>query len=374
MELRTRDPELREPGAAARSRGPLLRRAPRAASGSAGGGNARAGTCRVWLLVAIVALSGCGRRPTLAHALADHEFWSLIETLSEPAGAFAVSDNLVSNEPHVAENARWLRPGRGVYIGVGPEQNFSYIAAMRPRLAFIIDIRRENLALHLLYKALFELSADRADFVSRLFSRPTAADAGPEVDVDDLFRRLDRAAPSLERYNSTVARVREHLTLTHRFPLSSADLESIATALKAFYTDGPEIQFWGSRIVDANHPSYRALMTMRDLSGQTRSFLASAESFRVVRDLHMRNAIVPVVGDFGGPRAMRRVGDYVRTHRATVDAFYASNVAVYLTERQARAFCGNLASLPAASHAVFIESIGVRPLRAKLKGCAPDQR
>ena len=58
----------------------------------------------------------------------------------------------------------------GVYIGVGPEQNFTYIARLRPSTAFIIDIRRENRSLHLLYKALFEISRDRADFVSRLFS------------------------------------------------------------------------------------------------------------------------------------------------------------------------------------------------------------
>ena len=52
-----------------------------------------------------------------------------------------------------------------------PEQNFTYIAALKPKMAFIIDIRRGNLQLHLMYKALFELSSDRADFIFRLFSR-----------------------------------------------------------------------------------------------------------------------------------------------------------------------------------------------------------
>ena len=91
--------------------------------------------------------------------------------MSEPAGDFARPDNLVSNETHVAEMVRLLRPRGGVYIGVGPEQNFSYIAEIQPAMAFVVDIRRENRDLHLLYKALFELSVDRADFVSRLFSR-----------------------------------------------------------------------------------------------------------------------------------------------------------------------------------------------------------
>ena len=46
----------------------------------------------------------------------------------------------------------------GVYIGVGPEQNFSYIARLRPTIAFIVDIRLENRNLHLLHKAVIELS------------------------------------------------------------------------------------------------------------------------------------------------------------------------------------------------------------------------
>ena len=63
-----------------------------------------------------------------------------------------------------------MKPG-GVYLGVAPDQNFTYIVATAPRLAFIVDIRRGNLLQHLMYKAIFELSVDRAEFVSRLFSK-----------------------------------------------------------------------------------------------------------------------------------------------------------------------------------------------------------
>ena len=131
-----------------------------------------------WTAVSLVA---CASRSTLPSALSDREFWTLIQTVSEAPGTYTLSDNFVSNEPRVAENARWLRPAGGVYIGVGPEQNFSYIARLRPAMAFIVDIRRENRNLHLLYKALFELSGDRVDFVSRLFSRPRPA--GLDVDA-----------------------------------------------------------------------------------------------------------------------------------------------------------------------------------------------
>ena len=90
------------------------------------------------------------RRSAIATSMSDQEFWTLIESLSEPPGTFSISDNFVSNEPHVSENIRWLRPSGGVYVGVGPEQNFSYIARLRPAIAFVIDIRRENRNLHLL--------------------------------------------------------------------------------------------------------------------------------------------------------------------------------------------------------------------------------
>ena len=86
-------------------------------------------------------------------------------------------------------------PRAGVYLGVGPEQNFTYIAAIQPRLAFIIDIRRDNMIEHLMYKALFELSADRAEFISRLLLAKTAGGSGNERDRHYVVRRVspDRA-------------------------------------------------------------------------------------------------------------------------------------------------------------------------------------
>jgi hypothetical protein len=39
----------------------------------------------------------------------------------------------------------------GVYVGVGPYQNFTYISALDPDIAFVVDIRRKNLLHHLLY-------------------------------------------------------------------------------------------------------------------------------------------------------------------------------------------------------------------------------
>jgi hypothetical protein len=314
---------------------------------------------------------GACHRSTVSGRMSDQEFWRLSEAISEPAGTFSLSDNLVSNEPHMAETIRWLRPTGGVYVGVGPEQNFSYIATLRPAIAFIVDIRRENRDLHLLYKALFELSADRVDFVSRLFSRPRPAGLGSAASVDEIFRQYTAVTPSPDQFNRTAALVRERLLQTHTLPLTPHDVDWIEHVLKAFYTDGPEIQFWGSRTVDAVRPSYWQLMTGTDMTGQARSFLSTDDGFRFVKAMQMRNLIIPVVGDFGGPAAIRRIGEYARAHRVEVHAFYGSNVGVYLNTEQARAFCRSLATLPVANGAWYIERDGSRPLSAKLRSCAP---
>src|SRR4030095_8517915 len=94
---------------------------------------------------------------TLPQSIPDDVFRKLISTLSEPGGDFQ-SENLLSNEtdfPQVMAKLKKTVSPEGVYLGVGPEQNFNYIAAIQPRMAFIIDIRRQNLIEHLLYKALF---------------------------------------------------------------------------------------------------------------------------------------------------------------------------------------------------------------------------
>jgi hypothetical protein len=327
---------------------------------------------RLASLILSVALcaSGC-RRSTLPEALNDAEFWTLVQSLSEPAGSFDLSENLVSNEPRVARTAGRLRAVGGVYIGVGPEQNFTYISRLRPGMAFIADVRVENRNLHLLYKALFELASDRVDFVSRLFSRPRPTGLSSRASVDDIFTAFERVPPSREQFDRVLTQIRERLLTTHRLPLSQSDVDYIEHAFNAFFTDGPGIQFWGSRSVDADtvRPSYRELMTMRDLAGQTQSFLAEDAAFRFIQELQAGNRIVPIVGDFAGTIALQRIGEYARAHRDEVHAFYGSNVNVYLTNAQRSAFCRNLAGLPVSPQAVFIDSDAARPLSARLRAC-----
>jgi hypothetical protein len=325
------------------------------------------------LALVCVAQIGCGligrRSSTLPAELSDREFWELSTSLSEAPGTFDHSHNLVSNEIRYVHLARMLRPSGGVYVGVGPEQNFSYIARLEPAMAFIVDIRQENRSLHLLYKALFEISADRADFLSHLFSRARPASAAAAATAYDLFTLFDTVKADLRLFQDNLQLVRDHLVNLHGFALSPADLEWIEHAFRAFYLSGPDLHYGRLGASESPGPSYRTLMTVADIGGHNRSYLATEESFALIKDLHTRNMIVPLVGDFAGVKAVRGVAAYVRQHGVAVKAFYASNVEVYLNRQQTAAFCGNLATLPYNSATWFIGSKAMQRFGAKLKGC-----
>ena len=111
-------------------------------------------------------------------SLTDREFRALIASISEQGGTF-VTDNIVSNEIAMQDVLPELeRVHRGAYVGVGPEQNLTYVTALKPSIAFVVDLQRGNLLLQLMYKALIEMSSDRADFLSRLFARPRPSGVG----------------------------------------------------------------------------------------------------------------------------------------------------------------------------------------------------
>src|SRR5262245_577954 len=163
----------------------------------------------VSLTLALVLGAAPGRtfvaaRVELPTHLSDQEFWRLIDDFSEPGGYFR-SDNLVSNEDTLQfvlpMLTKIVKPG-GVYLGVGPDQNFPYIAALEPHIAFITDIRRGNLQQHLMYKALFELSADRAEFLSRLFSRKRPAGLDAASTPEELFDAYGKVEPNRTVYDA----------------------------------------------------------------------------------------------------------------------------------------------------------------------------
>ena len=273
----------------------------------------------VWVLPPAPSASAQTSASRLPPRLSGQEFFTLMTELSEADGFFR-SDNLVSNELFmqrvIPELTRTVKPGR-VYLGVGPEQNFTYMAAIKPAMAFIIDVRRGNMQLHLMYKALFELSVDRADFVSRLFSMKRPSGLGGKSTVQNIFTAYaDPRLRSLEIYKQNVSAMRRLYARKNGLGLSEEDLKGIEEIYQAFYTRGLDIHYEVTPGSAGSFPSYAELMVATDEASVSRSYLASEESFAVIKDLHSRNLIVPVIGNFAGPKAIRAVGKYLKARNA----------------------------------------------------------
>ena len=306
-------------------------------------------------LILGMALPAPGR--TQPAAIPDPEFWRLVTELSEPGGVFA--PQLMSNE----DSAQFVMPALataarrgGVYIGVGPEQNFTYLSELRPSLAFVVDIRRDNMLELLMYKALFELSADRAEFVSRLFSRLQPGGLTGASSVTALFDAYRTAAPDAGLFERNATGVLDLLTRTHGFALTDADQAAIKRMLGTFRTAGPDaLQGYG----DGMRLTYAQLMAAGDEAGRPHGFLATEEHYLAVRALQVRNLIVPIVGDFAGDKALAGIARELKTRGAVVDVFYLSNVERYLWERsdRGRPFYANVAALPRSDATTFIRSV-----------------
>lgn len=328
------------------------------------------------LVVAIgLAIAGASsgwpaRGGTLPASLSDGAFWDLVEHLSEPDGYFQ-SDNLVSNEHSfqwvVPALARLKQPNQ-VYLGVAPDQNFTYIAALQPEMAFIVDIRRGNLLTHLMYKAIFELSEDRADFVAFLFSRPRPPGLAVDAAIDDIMAAITATPRDELEFRNNLLTIQHHLTVTRGFGLSDEDLRGLDDIYSQFSEFGPALSYSsrmrggvGRRGFGNRFPTWSEMARQTDGQGRQHGYLASHEHFTTIRDMQVKNLIVPVVGDHTGPNALRDVGRYIREHGATVGAFYTSNVEQYLFRYGTwPRFAANLGTLPLTDRSVIIRSVSPR--------------
>jgi hypothetical protein len=308
------------------------------------------------LICALLAVSPCLRSAdTIPREIDPRTFWRMVTDMSEEAGYFRFQ--FMSNEvefpsviPDLKKN---VKPG-GVYLGVGPEQNFTYIAAIQPRIAFIFDIRRDNMIEHLIYKAIFETSANRAEFVSKLFSRKPAVPLIEKSPVRALFRAYTTARPDSQLFNQNLQSIKTALS---QFPLNKKDLAEVEEIYGTIVRAGPGSDysgFGGYRGMSG----YAAIMTATDDQGQAWSYLASEENFQVVREMERKNLIIPLVGNFAGPKAIRAVGTYLKEHSAPVTMFYTSNVEQYLFQQgdDWRRYYSNVATLPMDASSIFIRS------------------
>ncbi len=288
-------------------------------------------------------------------------FAALVRRLSD-AGGYFDTDNLISNErgyQQVLGAMQRLGVRGGAYIGVGPDQNFTYIARVRPRIAFLVDIRRDNMLQHLLFKALFARSRNRAEFLALLTGRvvpPDIAAYGPR-EIGAIVRWIDTTPPQSVGLQRAKDAVRDEVQRTG-LTLSTADFATIARFHEAFAQDGLSLRFTSTgRPPQWYYPTLRQLILEHDASGVMRGFLASEDDFQFVKQMQRRNLIIPVTGDLAGPNTLSRIGQYLVDNSTRVSALYVSNVEDYLIrDGRIATYVASVRALPRDTNAVIIRS------------------
>lgn len=287
-------------------------------------------------------------------------FAELANDLSEPDAEF-FSDNFISNETsylQVTKNLEKRAKKDGVYIGVGPEQNFTYIAVTKPKLAFIVDIRRQNLLLHLLYKAAFEEAGSRAHFLSLMLGRAhdKANDGAAADTIDAVLANVSKDkfdAASFKAAHETLMKRVEGYGVT----LSADDKKHIEAAHKAFFDGQFELKF---SLKDNNgraYPTLREILGAKSPEGSQDGFLAKEDSFRYLQTMEKEHRIIPLVGDFAGKKAMPGLAAFLSKEGLVVSSYYVSNVEQYLLEpKEWEAWKSNVKALPKDDESLYIRA------------------
>lgn len=289
------------------------------------------------------------------------DFAQLVGRLSERAGYFG-SDNLVSNElsyQHVLGTLEQMNVSGGVYLGVGPDQNYTYMAQIKPKLAIMLDIRRDALLQHLMFKSLFMMSRSRVEYLSNLFARPLPKDFKKWNDrqIRDLVDYFDRTPLDQKMADKLKAEMHKKIE-SFGLTLNQRDWETIDEIYQAFYTDCLETRYTiRDRPTGRFFPAYRDILLEKDLNGKHRNYLANESTFQVIKTMHDQNRIVPATGDISGVKALKSIGDYLKEINEKVSAFYVSNVEFYLFRQDTMGrFVENLKSLPIDSRSLMIRS------------------
>ncbi|MBL9020806.1 MAG: hypothetical protein JNL21_01350 [Myxococcales bacterium] len=287
-------------------------------------------------------------------------FSDLVNDLSEPDTYF-FSDNLITNETsylQIADELQSEAPAGSVYLGVGPEQNFSYIARARPSMAFVVDIRRANTLLHLLYRAAFESAESRAHFVALLLGRAhdTEKTNAADASVDAVFAAATTGDASEATFTAAHDALMK-LVRTWGVKLTKEDEAAMKKMHHAFFEDQLAIRFELHEKNGRAYPTLREILQTRSPSDKSGSFLASEDDFRFVQTMQREGRVVPIVGDFAGDHALPQLASYLQSEGKSVGVFYVSNVEQYLLEPKAFAkWVRNVRALPKTDKSLFVRA------------------
>ena len=315
------------------------------------------------LLSLLLLHAGCSQPEKSNNKLfSDEQFQELSLSLSDKEQYFD-TDNLISNErpfQHLIPAIKDKLPAGGAYLGVGPDQNFTYISGTRPSIAFIIDIRRHNLLQHLYFKELFERAPNRVEFLSLLLSRPTQTELSSRglnaADLVEIFLGLP-ADRSLT--DSTVSAV--FSSLRRRFPemIQEADRPFLDQMAGTFRQEGLRLRFRSHRRRPRFfYPTLGELLTGTDRQGIEHGYLSSESYYSFVRTMQFENRIIPLVGDLGGTESLKAIGGFLEGSEIELSLFYVSNVEFYLASNgKFHLFSSNVGTLPINGSSLLLRTV-----------------
>ena len=314
------------------------------------------------LLSLLLLHAGCSQPERNRRLFSDEQFHELSLRLSEEEQYFD-TDNLISNErpyQHLIPAIKDRLPSGGAYLGVGPDQNFTYIANTRPSIAFIIDIRRHNLLQHLYFKELFERAPNRVEFLSLLLSRPTQTELSSRglnaAGLVEIFLGLPADRLLTDRTVSAA-----FSSLRRRFPamIQEADRPFLDQMAGTFRQEGLQLRFRSHRRRPRFfYPTLGELLTGTDRRGIEHGYLSSESSYSVVRTMQLENRIIPLVGDLGGEESLKAIGGFLEEREIELSLFYVSNVEFYLASNgKFHLFSTNVGSLPINGRSLLLRMV-----------------
>lgn len=222
----------------------------------------------------------------------------------------------------------------GAFIGVGPCQNLTYVGALRPRLALICDSRPDNLLEHLIFKMLVERAADPLDYLLLLFSRtcPQRPPAGELRTPQDLVDAFGNTVISRALYDENLAVLRS--TAARRWGLQPAHTDRFDYLYGEFFRRQLDIFVFGEKSdIGEECPTMRDILLATTSSGWNFHFLTDPSRFDYVRKMHLRDRIIPLLGNLCEPDSISMLNDLLEHFGETADTVYLSNIEDHILSR-----------------------------------------
>ncbi|WP_422772381.1 hypothetical protein ACN28C_04875 [Plantactinospora sp. WMMC1484] len=226
----------------------------------------------------------------------------------------------------------WPTGTTGGYVGVGPCQNLTYVGALRPRCAVIVDSRLDNVLLHLIFKLIMERATNPVEYLATLLSRQIGAPS-PGQGPDFLISAVEAGPASAELFDANLKWLTTELS--GRWPLTEMHQARVAALYEEFFRRQLDITN-----VDAptaanldEAPTLREVIRARTSRGVNLHFLTDSDRYDYVRQMHLDGRIIPILGNVGTAETVDRVNELLRTHDEALATLYVSNVEEHVLVR-----------------------------------------